>query len=153
TGMDEANILMAMSASRQEHSCKVVAKINRKSLIDLVSTTGMIDSVVSAGAVTEELILQYVRAMENASGSQVKTLHLLVDGRVEAMEFSVTADISFVDLPLKSLPLKSGILVAGIVRQNGKLVIPTGEDAFHLGDDVILVTTNTALQDLRDILQ
>ncbi|MEG1657674.1 MAG: Trk system potassium transporter TrkA [Oscillibacter sp.] len=153
TGMDEANILMAMSASRQDSGCKVVAKINRKSLVDLVSTTGMIDSIVSAGAVTEELILQYVRAMENASGSQLKTLHLLVDGRVEAMEFGVSADIPFVDVPLKKLSLKSGILVAGIVRQNGKLVIPTGEDAFHPGDDVILVTTNTALQDLRDILQ
>ena len=50
TGMDEANILMAMSAAKQSGDCcKVVAKINRKSLVDLVSDESMIDSVVSTG--------------------------------------------------------------------------------------------------------
>ena len=64
TGLDEANILMAMCASRQTEQCKVVAKINRRSLMDLVSSEGIIDSVVSARDVTTELIVQYVRAME-----------------------------------------------------------------------------------------
>ena len=153
TGIDEANILMAMSAAKQTSGCKVVAKINRKSLVDLVSAESMIDSVVSAGSVTTELILQYVRAMENASGTQLKTLHRIVEGKVEAMEFSVTAEVPFVNVPLKDLNLKSGLLLAGIVRQNGKIVIPSGDDALHLHDDVIVVTTDTRLQDIRDILQ
>ena len=55
---------MAMCASRQTEQCKVVAKINRRSLMDLVSSEGIIDSVVSARDVTTELIVQYVRAME-----------------------------------------------------------------------------------------
>jgi trk system potassium uptake protein TrkA len=154
TGMDEANILMAMSAARQSGDCcKVVAKINRKSLMDLVSAESMIDSVVSAGSVTAELILQYIRAMQNASGTKVKTLHKIVDETVEALEFSITEDVPFIGVPLKDLSLKSGILVAGIVRRNGEIVIPSGEDEFCLHDDVILVTTRTTLQDIRDILQ
>lgn len=153
TGIDEANILMAMSAAKQTNGCKVVAKINRKSLVDLVSAESMIDSMVSAGSVTTELILQYVKAMENASGTQLKTLHRIVEGKVEAMEFSVTAEVPFVNIPLKDLKLRSGLLLAGIVRQNGKIVIPSGEDALHLHDDVIVVTTDTRLQDIRDILQ
>ena len=153
TGMDEANILMAMSAAKQTGGCKVVAKINRKSLVDLVSAESMIDSVVSAGSVTTELILQYVRAMENASGTQLKTLHRIVEGKVEALEFSVTADALCQRRPLKDLKLKSGLLLAGIVRQNGQIVIPSGEDALHLHDDVIVVTTDTQLEDIRDILQ
>ena len=53
TGLDEANILMALSAAKQSGDCcKVVAKINRKSLLELVSTESLIDSVVSTGAVT-----------------------------------------------------------------------------------------------------
>lgn len=152
TGMDEANILMAMSVSRQTEGCKVVAKINRKPLLDLVEAGEMIDSVVSTGSVTTELIVQYVRAMENASGSKVKTLHRLVEGRVEALEFGVVTDSPLVGVPLRDLDLKNGILLAGIVRQNGKLIIPSGNDAINQGDDVIVVTTNTALQDIRDIL-
>lgn len=50
TGLDEANILMALSAAKQSGDCcKVVAKINRKSLLELVSTESLIDSVVSTG--------------------------------------------------------------------------------------------------------
>ena len=91
--------------------------------------------------------------MENASGTQLKTLHRIVEGKVEAMEFSVTAEVPFVNIPLKDLKLKSGLLLAAIVRQNGKIVIPSGDDALHLHDDVIVVTTDTRLQDIRGILQ
>ena len=125
TGLDEANILMALSAAKQSGDCcKVVAKINRKSLLELVSTESLIDSVVSTGAVTTELILQYIRAMKNASASKVKTLHRIVDEKVEALEFSVTPDISFAGVPLRDLNLKRGLLLAGIVRQNGRSSSP-----------------------------
>ena len=152
TGMDEANILMALSVTRQYQNCKVVAKINRQSLVDLVSTESMIGSVVSTGSVTAELILQYVRAMQNASGSQVKTLHHLIGGTVEALEFGICPNSPLIGVPLRDLKLRSGILLAGIVRQNGKIVIPSGSDAINAGDDVIVVTTST-LRDIRDILQ
>ena len=153
TGLDEANILMAMCASRQTEQCKVVAKINRRSLMDLVSSEGIIDSVVSARDVTTELIVQYVRAMEGAAGSQIKTLHRLVDGAVEALEFHVDRDPDLVNVPLRELKLRSGVLIAGIVRRDGEIVIPGGNDTIRAGDDVIVVTQDTALQELRDILR
>ena len=154
TGIDEANILMSMSAAKQSGDCcKVVAKINRRSLVELVAAENMIDSVISASNVTTELIIQYIRAMESASGAKIKTLHRLVDGAVEALEFGVGEDVPFVGIPLKDLKLKSGILLAGIVRQNGRIVIPSGSDVLELGDDVIVVTTDTTLQEIHDIMQ
>lgn len=153
TGLDEANILMSMSAARQSRDCKVVAKINRRSLMELVSTEGMIDSVVSTGAVTTELILKYIRSMKNATGSQVKTLHRIVDEKVEALEFGIKENYPFVGVPLRDLRIKSGILVAGIVRRSGRIVIPTGDDVINQGDDVIVVATDTGIQDIWDIFQ
>ena len=154
TGIDEANILMALSAAMQAGDCcKVVAKINRKSLVDLVANEAMIDSVVSAWSVTTELIVQYVRAMESASGAKIKTLHRLVDGAVEALEFSVGKNLPCLGIPLKDLQLRSGILLAGIVRRNGKIVIPSGADKLEPMDDVIVVTTDTTLQDFQDIFE
>ena len=155
SGSDEANILMAMSAAKQSgERCKVVAKINRKSLVDLVSDEQMIDSIISARSVTTELIVQFVRAMDSASGEEgIKTLHRLVDGAVEALKFGVPANAPLLNVPLKDLKLKSGLLVAGIVRRNGQIVIPSGGDALQEGDDVIVVTTNTTLRRLEDILQ
>ena len=151
TGMDEANILMALSVTRQFKNCKVITKINRQSLTDLVSSEDMLGSVVSTGSVTAEVILQYVRAMQNASGSQVKTLHRLIGGTVEALEFGICPESPLIGVPLRDLKLRPGILLAGIVRQNGKIVIPSGADAINAGDDVIVVTTSV-LRDIREIL-
>ena len=87
TGLDETNIILAMYASQLNH-CKVVAKINRKSFADVVTERGLVDSLVSTGAVTTELIVQYVRAMQHQTGAAV-TLHRIADGRAEALEFIV----------------------------------------------------------------
>jgi len=75
-----------------------------------------------------------------------------VDGAVEALEFSVPEDAPFLGIPLKDLKLKSGILLAGIVRRSGQIVIPSGNDALEAHDDVIVVTTGI-LQDIHDIIR
>jgi trk system potassium uptake protein TrkA len=143
---------MSMNVSHN-YACKVVSKVNRKSLRELMSQTAIVDTVVSPAEVTAERILVYVRAMKNADGLPVKTLHHLVSGQVDAMEFNVTESLPVIGVPLKDLPLKSGILLAAIVRQSGEIVIPSGNDTLQAGDDVIIVTTDTALNDLRDILR
>ena len=152
TGMDETNIILAMYAS--QFDCKVIAKINRSSFADLAAAKGLVDSVVSTASVTTETIVRYVRAMQNSIDSDnIKTLHRLVNGRVEALEFNVGADFPFINVPLKDLTLKDGLLLAGIVRENNKTVIPSGNDALQAGDDVVVVTTDTTLRSLRDIVK
>ncbi len=153
TGLDETNIILAMYAN-QFPNCKVVAKINRPSFADLANQKGLVDSVVSTAAVTSETIARYVRAMQNSFDSDnIKTLHRLVGGRVEALEFNVGPGLPFIGVPLKNLNLREGLLVAGIVRQNGAPVIPSGADALQEGDDVVIVTTDTTLHALRDIVK
>lgn len=152
TGMDEANILMSMSAARNS-GCKVVAKINRLALFKMVSDEHMIDSVVNSGSVTAELMVQYIRAMQNASGSQIKTLHSIADGAAEAMEFSLSADVPVLGRPLKDISMKDNVLIAGIVKRDGQIIIPSGQDVMNEGDDVIVVTTRSSIQDFRDILK
>ena len=152
TGMDETNIILSMYAA-QLNSCKVVAKINRSSFADLATANGMVDSVVSTGDVTAETILQYVRGMQNSFGSNIRTLHRAVSGRVEMLEFNVGPDVPFVGVTLKDLTLKKGMLIAGIVRANGQTIIPSGADCLRRGDDVVVVTTGTPITDLREIVE
>ena len=91
--------------------------------------------------------------MQNSLGSNIKTLHRIVDGRVEALEFGVTASFPYVGRTLKDIQLRDGLLIAGIVHPNGDTVIPSGKDVLQVGDDVIIVTTKTDLTDLRDIVK
>ena len=73
-------------------------------------------------------------------------------GAAEALEFHVRANSPLVGIPLQDLHLKDNLLVCSISRQ-GKSFIPRGPDAMHAGDSVIVVTTNTGLNDLNDILR
>ena len=57
----------------------------------------------------------------------------------------------FIGVPLKNPTHRNGLLLAGLVQRNGKIVIPSGNDCLSLGDDVIVVTTDTSLQDIHDI--
>ena len=150
TGMDEANILMCMSAASMTE-CKYIAKINRPALQQFVLQKNMIDTVVATGSIVTEKILQYIRGIENASGTRIRALHRIADNRAEALEFAVPRDFEYADKPLAELSIKSGVLVAGIVREDGNIVTPTGADMLHGDDDVIIVTTDTSLRDLRDI--
>lgn len=152
TGLDETNIILSMYAAQGDR-CKVVAKVNRPSFAELATANGMLDSVVSTATVTSESILQYVRAMQNSLGSNIKALHRVVGGRVEALEFIVGSKAPYVNIPLKDLPIRQEVLLAGIVRQNGQAIIPSGADTLQPGDDVVVITTGARINDLRDILQ
>ncbi|MBQ3791711.1 MAG: Trk system potassium transporter TrkA, partial [Clostridia bacterium] len=96
-------------------------------------------------------VLRYVRALENSRGSNVETLYRLMDDRVEALEFNVKEDPRITGIPLRNLKLKKNLLIAGIVRER-KSLIPSGSDTILPGDSVVVLTTDSGLRDLSDIL-
>ena len=67
--------------------------------------------------------------------------------------FGVTKDLNFIGVAFKDLELKDNILIAAIARRDGEIIIPGGNDYLLEGDDVIIITTNTSLNDLNDILK
>jgi len=150
TGIDEENILIAMYANTKKVS-KVIAKVNRKSFIGMLGSVG-IESVISPKDITVSYILRFVRAMQNSMGSNVTTLHRIVEDKAEALEFSVGRYSGCIGKKLKDLRLKPNLLIACIIRGN-KIIIPHGDDAINENDNVIVVTTNQFLRDLDDILQ
>ena len=150
TGRDEENLLMALTAQRAGVP-KVLAKMNRPNYMELVRDTG-IESIISPKNIVANQITSYVRALANSEGSAVECLYRLMDGTVEALEFTATAKSrGLLGVPLKDLRLKKGVLLAAIVR-GGKTIIPGGMTAIAEDDHVVVVTTVAALQDLEDIL-
>lgn len=150
TGIDEENILMAFYANAQNVP-KVVAKINHNELAAMADNLGL-DCIISPKKVVVDVLLRYVRALENSIGGQVETLYKLMDGRAEALEFKVQADFEALQIPLKVLALKKDILIAGIVRGR-KNIIPSGEDVIMAGDRVIILAAGRAISTLSDILE
>lgn len=150
TGFDEENIMLALYAAKKTKA-KLITKVNRTSFKDVVNSLNL-GSVINPKLLTADLILQYVRAIQNSLGSNVETLYRIADDQAEALEFRVGNDAPMLGIPLEKLELKENLLVACINRK-GRIITPRGKDTLEAGDTVIIVTTNKGLQDLKDILK
>ena len=150
TNMDEENILMSLFARKHGHA-KLITKVNRLEFDDILRGLN-IGSIVYPKYMTSDYILQYVRALQNKAGNNLKTLYRILDDRVEALEFSVHEKSRVTDIPLSKLALKKNLLICCITRGD-KILIPKGEDRIQVGDTVIIVTLEQGLHDLCDILQ
>ena len=149
TGMDEENILLSSFAASQGVP-KVIAKVNRDSLVPLAEHWGL-DTIVRPKKLISDIILQYARALQNSEGSSMETLYKLMDDKVEALEFNVKEDSVLINRTFKELSLKKNVLIAGIVRSR-KIIIPSGDDCLKSGDKVIVLAANQRINRLSDIL-
>lgn len=150
TNMDEENIFLALFAKKHSNA-KLVTKVNRISFNDVIDSFD-IDSIIYPKYLTADYILQYVRACQNSIGSNVETLYKILDGRAEALEFSIKEASAVTDVPLMDLNLKDNLLICCINRK-GTILTPRGQNMIKVGDTVIIVTTNRGLRDIRDILK
>lgn len=149
TNVDEENVLLALFA--QKHSnAKLVTKINRLEFDDILDGLD-IGSIVYPKYMTCDFIVQHVRALQNAAGSNVKTLYRILDDRVEALEFTVHENSRVTNIPLSLLRLKRNLLICCITRGD-EIIIPRGNDQLKAGDSVVVVTLEHGLHDVRNIL-
>ncbi len=150
TGFDEENIMLSLYAASQSKA-KLITKVNKIAFENVINSLNL-GSVIYPKLVTADIILQYVRGMQNSMGSNVETLYKIVADQAEALEFRVKDDAPVVGVPLEKLPLIDHLLVACINRK-GRIIMPRGKDTIEPGDTVIIVTTHTGLNDLGDIIK
>ena len=81
----------------------------------------------------------------------METLYNVIQGEVEAAEYTVDEDSPVTDIPLMNMKKKPDILIAAIIR-DGQVMIPRGSDVILAGDRVVLVSRAKAIDSLADIL-
>ncbi len=150
TDIDEENMIVSMFANKMKVR-KAITKIKSDDLYGMLDELG-INNTVSPKDIVANRVISYIRAIVNTGGSNVLTLYKLVNGQVEALEFSAKAQESIYDIPLKDLKIKENCLIACIFRQN-EVIIPGGNDCIKLGDNVIVVTTHKNFDDLTDVFE
>lgn len=150
TSVDEENIMLSLFA-KSVSKAKLITHVHRISYDEIIDSLD-IGSVIYPKYLTAEHIIKYVRAMNSSLGSNIETLYRLNDNRVEALEFSIRADSPVVGIPLQDLPIKPNILICTI-NHRGSISIPGGQSVIEAGDSVIVVTTSTRLNDIKDILK
>lgn len=148
TDIDEENMIVSMFANKMQVK-KTITQIRNEDLYSMLDDLG-IDNNVSPRQIVASRIISYIRALANTVGSNVLSLYRLVNGQVEALEFSAKKRERFYDKPLKDLRIKKNCLIACIIRQN-EVIIPKGDSQIQLGDNVVVVTTHKNFDDLNDV--
>ena len=149
TDFDEENVILSLYAKKC--GCrKTVTKINRFVFDEVIESLDL-DTTIYPRDITAEYILQYARAMKNSIGSNVETLHRIMDNKAEALEFVIRDNFRMPNVSLQDLPIKPGILVACINRK-GQIILPRGKDVLQEGDTVVVITAQKGLNDVNDIL-
>ncbi len=150
TNIDEENIMLSLFV-KAKTDAKVVTKINRITYENIIDSLD-IGTTVCPKNLSAEYIMRFVRAKNNSIGNNIETMHYILDGKAEALEFNIIENSPISDIPLEQLNLKKNTLIACINR-NGTIIIPRGKDIIRTGDTVIIVTTNTGFSDIKDILK
>jgi trk system potassium uptake protein TrkA len=150
TNVDEENVILSLYA-KENSRAKLVTKINQIDFRSLLSRLD-IGSTIYPKYITADYILQYVRALKSGIGSNVERLYHILDNKAEALEFVVREKSEVTDKPLMELHLKKNLLIGSISR-DGEIRLPRGQDWIQVGDTVVVVTTQTGLNDIRDILR
>ena len=146
---DEENMMTGLYAAQQGVP-RVIVKNNRVMYADILRDMGL-DTIVSPKEITCSMILRYVRARANGEGSKMEKLYRLIDGKAEAIEFIASENDLFIGIKLKDLRVRRNTLVAVIVRR-GKVIIPFGDDHIEAGDSVIIVSGDSGIDDLSEVI-
>ena len=149
TGDDEDNIITSLYAKTRGVNT-VIVKVNRDYLDEILENVGL-SSVVSPKDIVSQQLTRYVRAMSNSMGGSMETLYRLADGKVEALEFKVSASSACVNIPLKDLKLRPNILISAIIR-GSQSIIPDGNSRILPGDHAVIVTAAGTLQNMDAIV-
>ena len=151
TGDDGDNIITSLYANHCNVP-KIVSKVNREHYTEILERSGL-DSIVAPKELVAQQLTGYVRAMSNTTSSSMETLHRLVDGKVEVLEFRVMESASCVEVPLKELKIQPNMLISAIIRSNGGSVIPDGNTVIHPGDHAVIVTAAGRLDSIDAITE
>ncbi|MBQ7032854.1 MAG: Trk system potassium transporter TrkA [Clostridia bacterium] len=148
--IDEENILLSLYAQSKTKG-KIVTKINRIAYGDVITRLDL-DTTVYPKNITADYIVRFVRAKKNSIGSNIETMHLILEDKAEALEFRICENSPVANITIDKLKLKKNILIACISRGQ-KVIIPRGRDTLLPGDTVIVVTLKAGFQDISDILE
>ena len=150
TNIDEENILLSLYAKKMS-SAKVITKINRIDYSDVIPDISL-DTTVYPKNLTADGIVRFVRSKIKSAGSNIETMHTILDGKAEALEFYISSNSPVLGKPLEQLKLRDDVLIACIYR-GGQIIVPRGKDEILENDTVIVITTHIGMTDISDIIQ
>ena len=139
TGDDRANLLAVMYA-RQLGAKRTISVVSRAEFAPLSEALG-VDIAISPRLITAGAILRFVRKGE------VVAVNVLESG-AEMIEMRVPDRCPVAGRPLSEVGFPDGAIVGAVMR-DGKVVIPTGAEVLKKGDDAVIFTVESSVDEVE----
>ena len=139
TGDDRTNLLAAMNA-RRLGARMTISGISRGEFAPLAEALG-VDVTVSPRLLAAGAILRFVRKGEVAAV-------FLMESGAQMIELGVPRGCRVAGRRLAQVAFPEGAIV-GAVSRNGEVLIPTGRDVLEAGDNVVVFTVQSAVDEVE----
>jgi len=150
TALDETNFVIAMAA-KDNGVKKVITKINRDSLAETLDKEEYA-AVISPKHYITNKVLAHIKEIANPHGNHVLGLTKLVDEGIEAIIFKATDSCKFLNKQLKDIEFKPRYIIGSILRDK-EVIIPRGSTEIKENDQVIVITSESVLEDINEIIK
>ncbi|MCL1802672.1 MAG: Trk system potassium transporter TrkA [Eubacteriaceae bacterium] len=152
TDEDEHNVLISLYSQRAGIK-KVITEVNYVNQ-KLVRELGL-KNIVCPLSITTEFIMRYIKSLTGNEGNNERAMANEIydgaDGSIQAIEFKVTAKARCLGTPIKGLKLRNSLLIGCIIRDES-IFIPAGDTSLQMGDTVIIISKESKIHHLDDIL-
>lgn len=139
TGDDRANLLAVMYA-KQLGAKRTISVVSREEFAPLSEALG-VDIAISPRLITAGAILRFVRK------GDVMAVNVLESG-AEMIEMRVPENSEVAGRSLSEVGFPDGAIVGAVLR-NGDVVIPTGDEVLQKGDDAVIFTVESTVDEVE----
>ncbi|HVC24931.1 MAG TPA: TrkA family potassium uptake protein [Acidimicrobiales bacterium] len=145
TGDDEDNLVISLLAKQEFAVPRVIARVNHPKNHWLFNETWGVDIAVSTPHLLSALVEEAVSV-----GSLVRLLHF-EGGNARLVEVTLAQGSPASGGTIADLGLPRGATVVAVVR-DGHVVVPRGDTAVDVGDEVLLLVTGDSEDEVRRLL-
>jgi trk system potassium uptake protein len=136
TGDDEDNLVTSLLAKQEFGVPRVMARVNHPANEWMFTEMWGVDIAVSAPHLLSALVEEAVSV-----GSIVRLLQV-AGGKARLVEVTLSADSPILGRTIVAAGFPRGSSVVAIVR-SGDVVVPRGDTSFHLGDEVMVLVSDS----------
>lgn len=144
TGDDRANMLAAMYAGRLG-ARSTIAGLSSGEFAPLSDALG-VDVTISPRVLASEAILRFVRRGEVVNVALLQSNAEMIELKVPKSGCRVTGK------PLSEVSFPKGAIVGALLRDD-EVVIPRGNDSLKPGDDAVIFTIESAVDEVENLFE
>lgn len=139
TDNDELNIALSLLANKTGVE-KVMARVESLNYVGIFDELNFV--ALNPILITANKIVKMIRSNRGIS------IHLLFSGEAEVLEIKLKDELEIIGKTMEEANLPKGIIIGGIIRENGMAIVPRGKTKFQKGDIAVVFCMNKNREEL-----